>query len=69
MEAAKFIKRIARKASHGGNTSNKYDFSRLVALLLPYAEEELTSKATMNTEEKAKLTPKGHKQHRLQAVK
>jgi len=60
MEAAGFIQRIYRKSKHGGNTSNKYDFSGLVQHLAPYAKDELKTKKANKTAKLKKLTPKGN---------
>ncbi|KKN31118.1 hypothetical protein LCGC14_0827260 [marine sediment metagenome] len=61
LEQLGLINRIYRKAKHGGNTSNQYDFDKLVKLLAAYAKDEIAHKEKGKEAKKKRLTPKGNK--------
>lgn len=66
METAKFIKRIERRTSRNGSSTNRYDFSGLIAAAQPFALEELQD---IEARKKAKTEKLGRKRPRLAVVK
>jgi predicted transcriptional regulator len=58
METAGFIKRIPRKLSHNGSSTNLYDFSGLIAAAQPFAQEELQEIEQKKKSKAAKLERK-----------
>ena len=60
LEQTGFITRIERKLANGGNTSNKYDISKLIKILKPYADDELIRREEAKKEKQKRLTARGN---------
>jgi hypothetical protein len=58
MEAARFVKRIARRSSTNASSTNLYDFSGLIHAAQPFATEELEEIKLRKNQQQAKLTRK-----------
>lgn len=58
MEAAQYIKRVARKTSSGDNDTNEYDLSGLIEHAKPFAQERIEDRERRKREQTERLTRK-----------
>lgn len=65
LEAAEFIKRVARHHPEKGRQSNAYDFAGLIKQLMPMAEQYLAQRERRQKENRDRLTPAGRPRLRV----